>query len=133
MWKSIRDTGTILRVYPLVFLSSSHQVGGDEFVRVPLVEGPAVREVRNRKPKRYVVRVGIAPAGAGVVDVLNERRVVVVVDSVAVDVAKDMPHLRHRGAGMEVGAFEVAALHPEVFVPAEGGVVQLLERIVGGH
>ena len=138
-WKHVqrgnRSKTTIhfLGVILLALLSSSHQVGGDELVGESLVKRPAVREVRNREPKRNVVRVGVIPAGTGVVDVLHEGGVVVVVDGVAVDVAEHVPHLRHHGAGVEVGAFEIAPLHPEVSIPAEGCVVQLFERVIGGH
>ena len=34
---------------------------------------------------------------------------------------------------MEVGAPEVASLHPELLVAAESGVVEFLERVVAGH
>lgn len=113
-------------------ISETHQVSSNELAGVPLPKRPAVREVSDGRPQSHVVRVGVLPARECVVNVLNERGIVVVVDGIAVDVPQYMPHTCRHGNLVEVAAFERATLHPEVLGAVESRMVQLLEAVVAG-
>lgn len=71
--------------------ASAHQVGGDELAGEALPQGPAVGKIGDGGPQGDVVAERVAPPREGEVDELDERRVGVVVDGVAVDVSKHLP------------------------------------------
>ena len=113
--------------------NSSHQVGGDKLVGIPLPQRPAVGKVSDRGPQRDVIRVLVPPPRERVFHELHESWVVVVVNGVPVDVPENVPHPGVRRVLVEVSSFEVASLDPEVLGGVEGCTVEFSEGAIAGH